>query len=247
MNRIEIDNDHLIERYLDGRLSETESRRFEAYWIENPDLIRDLERGARLKSGLAGLRESGELPSLMRPSWWPGGLRLLALAASVVIVAIGATLWNGSRGTTGAMLAAAPSALPAFDGSVLPRGGVHAILRLRSASAVDAVVPLPTTPQALEFRVLPEFDDGTAPAAAGARDTRPYTVSLAREHGAGRADEPLRASNLFAAADGFVSLFVDSRALPPGRYRLRLVPAGAGAAQAGPGFVIDVRANAPSP
>ena len=66
MNRIEIDNDHLIERYLDGRLSETESRRFEAYWIENPDLIRDLERGARLKSGLAGLRESGELPSLMR-------------------------------------------------------------------------------------------------------------------------------------------------------------------------------------
>ena len=74
MNRIEIDNDHLIERYLDGRLSETESRRFEAYWIENPDLIRDLERGARLKSGLAGLRDRvGALGGSLVVESPPGG------------------------------------------------------------------------------------------------------------------------------------------------------------------------------
>ena len=247
MNRLEIDNDHWVERYLAGRLSETESRRFEAYWIEHPELIRDLERGARLKSGLAGLRESGELPSLMRTSWWPGRFRLLVMAASVAVVAIGAALWNGSRSTAGAMLAATPSALPRFGGSVLPRGTAHSILRLRRASTVDAVVALPGRPQALELRVLPELEAAAAATAEGPRDGRTYTVSLTLEAQAGRAPEPLRTGPLVAAADGFVSMFVDSRALQPGRYRLQLVPDGAGAEAAGPGFLIDVHADATAP
>lgn len=245
MNRTEIDSDHWVERYLAGRLTETESRRFEAYWIEHPDLIRDLERSARLKSGLAGLRDSGELPSLMHASWWPGRFRLLVLAASVAVVTIGAALWNGSRGAAGVMLAATPAALPGFEGAMLPRGSVHAILRLRRASAVDAVVALPAAPQALELRVLPELDAGAAPSVGAARDTRAYTATLTPEDGAAGAPGPWRATDLAAGADGFVSLFVDSRALAPGRYRLRLEPAGADAA--GPGFVIDVRGGAPTP
>jgi hypothetical protein len=245
MNRIEIDSNHWVERYLAGRLTETESRRFEAYWIENPDLIRDLERGARLKAGLAALRESGELRSAMRTSWWPGRLRLLVLAASVAVVAIGAALWNGSRDSAGAMLAATPSALPTFAGARLPRGSVHAIMRLRSAAATDAVVILPDSPQALELRVLPELD--AAGPADGAVDTRGYVASLTRDTGDGGAPRTLRVGNLSAAADGFVSVFVDSRALPPARYRLRLHPAGTGLQAAGPGFLIDVRASGPAP
>jgi hypothetical protein len=247
MNRTEIDSDHWVERYLAGRLSETESRRFEAYWIENPDLIRDLERGARLKSGLAEMRECGELPALMRASWWPGRFRLLVLAASVAVVAIGAALWNGSRGVAGVMLAATPAALPGLDGGLLPRGSAQSILRLRRAASVDAVVALPTTPQALELRVLPELDADAAPALDGARDTRAYTATLATEGDAGGAPGLHRVDNLFAAADGFVSLFVDSRTLAPGRYRLRLEPAGSAAEAAGTGFLIDVRADAPPP
>jgi hypothetical protein len=240
MNRIEIDNGHWVERYLAGRLSETESRRFEAYWIENPELIRDLERGARLKSGLAEMRESGELPSMMRATGWPGRFRLLVLAASVAVVAIGAALWNGSRGPAGPMLASTPAALPRLAGAVLPHGSVHSILRLRRASTVDAVVTLPASPQALQLRVLPELD-----AAAAVDGAQAYTATLSREDDAGGATAPLRVANLGAAADGFVSLFVDSRALPPGRYRLRLEPSGAGTA--GPGFLIDVRTGAPTP
>ena len=61
MNRIEINSDHWVERYLAGRLSDPEARRLEAYWIENPELIDDMERGARLKAGLADLHERREL------------------------------------------------------------------------------------------------------------------------------------------------------------------------------------------
>ena len=64
MNRIDIERDHWVERYLAGRLSDAEQRRFEAYWAENPGLVRDLEASAQLQSGLAMLRERGVAATL---------------------------------------------------------------------------------------------------------------------------------------------------------------------------------------
>jgi hypothetical protein len=245
MNRTQIEHEHWIERYLAGRLSETETRRFEAYWIEHPELIRDIEAGARLKSGLAGLRESGELAALLRPPWWAGRLRLLALAASVAVVAIGAALWNGGRDAAGALLAAAPSALNPFAGAPLARGHVQTIMRLRSAAAVDAVVVLPDSPQALELRVLPDVDVDAPPGAAG-RAPRAYAITLLREDRAAGRDAAARAAPVLADADGFASVYVDSRLLAPGRYLLLIRPAGDAAGPRETRFRIDVRRGEPS-
>lgn len=245
MNRIEIDSGHWVERYLAGGLSEAEARGFEAYWIEHPEILRDLEQGAQMMSGLAGLRANGQLGSLLRTSWWSGRMRLLVLAASLAVLTIGVSLWNGARGDAGALLAAAPASLPGLKGSVLPRGSVHTLMRLRSAASVDAVVTLPESPRALEVRVLPELALD-APLVDGDKvRPQPYALTLVRADAAGADHAVSRAGPLFAAADGFVTVFVDSRTLPPARYRLRLDPVGA--AEAGPGFVIDVRSGTATP
>lgn len=245
MNRIEIDSDHWVERYLAGGLSETEARRFEAYWIEHPEILRDIEQGAQMMSGLAGLRANGQLGSLLRTSWWSGRMRLLVLAASLAVVTIGVSLWNATRSDVGALLASAPTSLPDLKGSVLPRGSVHTIMRLRSAATVDAVVTLPDSPAALELRVLPELAMDAPKADRGNIEPQPFALTLTGEDNAEPAPPVTRAGPLFAAADGFVTVFIDSRTLRPARYRLRLDPVGA--AQDSPGFVIDVRRGTATP
>jgi len=263
MNRAEIERDHWVERYLAGRLSDADARQFEAYWVENPEVMRELEACARLKGGLVGLRGRGELDGLVRPSsWWPGRLRLLVLAACAVFAVVGLATLRGVQGPRAMQVAAAVGALP--DHAALVAGERYTLLRLRSASSVDAVIELPLPPAALELRVLPEMpvEDGAAndtwPGAATARGrevaTR-YLAQLAPDGAAGGAAEPAVLHGLRAGSDGFVALFVDSRTLAPGRYRLRLAPeptaAGASAgmdaaadraalAAAGQGFVIDV-------
>ncbi|MCU0760524.1 MAG: hypothetical protein MUF07_15195 [Steroidobacteraceae bacterium] len=237
MNRAEIERGDWVERYLAGRLSETEVRRFEAYWVENPDLIRDIEAAARLKSGLALLHERGELAGLMRASWWSGRMRLLVLAACAVLVVAGLATWRSAQSPQGVLLAAAANALPGLDGAALPRGAVVTVMRLRSTGPADARLELPPAPRALELRVLPEVvpDGAAAPAATPPRE---YELSLVEVDAAGAELGSAATSRVPADADGFVSVFVDSRTLRAARYRLRLVPLdGAGAT----GFLLDVR------
>jgi hypothetical protein len=245
MNRTEIEQGHWVERYLAGRLSETETRRFEAYWIEHPALISDLEAGSRLKSGLAGLRERGELAGLLRPSWWSGRLRLLALAASVAVVAVGAALWVGGRDTAGALLAATPSALSPFEGSPLARGRVQTIMRLRSATSFDAVITLPDSPQAIELRVLPDVDAAAPSAESSDGARRGYAITLVREDDAPGVGPAPRAEPVLADAEGFASIYVDSRRLAPGRYQLQIQPVGAADGAHDSRFRIDVRRGDP--
>lgn len=258
MNRAEIERDQWVERYLAGRLSDADARQFEAYWIENPEVMRDLEACARLKGGLAGLRACGELDGLVRrSSWWPGRFRLLVLAACAVFAVVGLATWRSMESPRSLQLAAAVGALP--DHAALVAGERYTLLRLRSAASVDAVIPLPTPPAALELRVLPELAAGAVDAgAAGLVDGRAaaasgYVASLAPEPAVPGAPPPATLQGLRAGDDGFVALFVDSRTLAPGRYRLRIAPLGATAspvgaeqiaaalAAAGQGFVIDVR------
>jgi hypothetical protein len=241
MNRVEIEQGHWVERYLAGRLSDSETRRFEAYWTEHPELTRDVENCARLKTGLVELQRSGELGALRRPSWWSGRLRLMALAASVAVVAVGALAWRGT--TTLApdpLLYATVAALPRLPGGgALPVGATLSLMRLRDARAVDAVVDLPAQPSALRLRVLPDVAAGpdAAPGAAGAQPVR-WSARLARIDAHGAPRERYRLEGLVAAPDGFVDLVVDTRALLPGRYQLALL---AGDPAEGGAFTIDVR------
>jgi hypothetical protein len=242
MNRIDIERDHWVERYLAGRLSDAEQRRFEAYWAENPGLVRDLEASAQLQSGLAMLRERGELDGLMRGSWWPGRFRLLVLAASVALCAFGALAWRAAQQLPAAVaLASSAASLPSLQGASLPVGAVSTVMRMRSAGAVDAVVELPESPQALELRVLPDID----PESAASQPSR-FEVTLVEEASGDLPGAGVASARIAAGVDGFLSVFVDSRTLRPARYRLRVDPiAGAAPVPGAPDFVVDVRRPTP--
>jgi hypothetical protein len=226
MNVADADRDVLMARYLAGRLSDDEAERFEAYWAQHPELTRDLEASARLAAGLRELRQRGELTTAVRGAWWARPLALLSIAAGVTAVAAGAVAWLLSARAPEIPLGAAVASLPRYAAGQLPVGETYSLLRLRSAARADAVLELPAEPRAIALRVLPER------ASADGR----YRVELARE---GAADAGL-AADLRAADDGFVDVYVDSRALAPGRYRLAVVPADGVASGV---FLLDVRAG----
>ena len=88
MDRQYIDDHHIIARYLADRLPEPERDAFEAYYLEHPDLLREIEAAARFKSGLAQLRDSGELGALLEATPWYARWRYLAIAAAAILVIV---------------------------------------------------------------------------------------------------------------------------------------------------------------
>jgi hypothetical protein len=206
-------------RYLAGTLSEAERAAYEPEVIENDDTLRELEATARLKVGLARLRESGELDELLRPTGWSRYGTALAAAAAVAVVAVAVMLVRfGGESAARPLLAASMASIVDQRGSVLPVGGTIAVFRKRVAS-YDATIRATPNPQAIELRVLPETT-----IAAGQ-----YRVSLARLNDQGAATPVASIERLRPAADGFVSVFVDSSRLAAGDYQLEVSGEGADA------------------
>lgn len=208
-NRIQ-DDATIASRYLGGQLSDSERRAYEQYIIENPDAVQELEATARMKVGLANLRETGRLEELLRPH--PermGRPAALAVAASIAMVAIGVALWRSASTPDGATLMAATALLTDQSGRPLAPGSSYALLRTR-APDYDALVELPATPQAIELRVRPE-------SAAEA-----YRATLSRIHPDGSVVQIAAVSDLRTESDRFVRLYVDSSRLEPGPYLLVL-------------------------
>lgn len=206
------DDVDIAQRYLAGQLSPPEQEAYEQYFIRNPDAVRELEATARMKVGLASLRDKGQLDSLLQRA--PTTSRrsaLMAIAASVAVIAIVVGLWRDVRVTDGAAIVASATRLLDSSGKPLAVGATYAVMRTR-ATDYDAVVTLPEQPQALELRVLPE---STAPA---------YNATLTHTVPSGAVAQPTTVSELRAGHDGFVRLFVDSSTLKPGSYELALSP-----------------------
>lgn len=211
------DDPGLASRYLAGQLSTAELQAYEQYLLENPDAVRELEATARMKVGLASLRDAGQLEKLLRASptlrsRWPA----LAAAAALIVIAVG--LWRGVDAPRDTILAATQSQLVDRSGKALVRGASYALLRTRSSSllgssAYDAVVELPPTPRAIELRVRPE---ALAPV---------YGVALSRIRPDASVIQVGNVSELEARSDGFVSLYVDSSRLEAGPYLLVITPA----------------------
>lgn len=196
-------------RYLAGQLSEAERTAFETQLKENPEVLREVEATARLKVGLARLREHGELDALLAPEPWTQRWLPLATAAVLVIVVIGVMFARfDSNGSKSPILAATISALVDQQGSVLPVTGTLAVFRKR-AETDDAVIQ-PASAGAVELRVLPET----------AVESRRYRASLARMADDRTLDPIASIDGLQPAEDGFLTMFVDTSRLTPGRYRL---------------------------
>jgi hypothetical protein len=213
----------LANRYLAGTLSEGERDAYEPEVARNEDTLRELEATARLKVGLARLRESGELQELLRPAPWPRYRLAIAAAAAIAVIAVTVMFARfGGESTARPLLAASAISLVDRSGSALPVAATVALYRKRVAT-YDATIEASPTPRAIELRVLPEM-----PVSSGA-----YRVTLARMNGAAPAEPLASIPKLQPATDGFITLFVDASGLDAGTYQLDVFgdePAGSVAA-----------------
>jgi hypothetical protein len=209
MDRHYINEHHLVARYLADRVTDEERSEFEAFYLEHPETVREMEAAARFKVGLMQLRDAGELPGLLksRPRYlqW----QFLAGAAAAIVVVMG-SIYELSRPTEtrSPLIAASIEALGAATSS---RTSVYMILRTRGSS-VDAEIAPSASGQAIELRVLPEF---TA-------DPPRYRVRLSRLLADDSLEPVAEVGGLVSAPDRFVSVFLSGQRLRPGQYQLTI-------------------------
>jgi hypothetical protein len=219
----------VVGRYLAGQLSDSERAEFEQRLESDPAVLRELEATARLKVGLAKLRETGELDALLAPPPWYQRNLTLATAAMLAIVVLGVMLVRlGPGNTHSPLLAASISSLVDQQGSALSVTSTLAVFRKR-VEADDAIIESSPTAAAVELRVLPDTK----------AESGRYEMTLSRIGEDGALAEVASLDNLRPADDGFVTLFVDRSRLEPGRYRLNVLAEGQ-EGEAADSFVIRV-------
>jgi len=203
------DDASLAGRYLGGTLSDTERETYEQHFIENPEAVQELEAAARMKVGLANLRDSGQLVMLekTRSTSWrrPAGM---ALAASIALAVVGVALWRGMSIDSDGLMSASAELIDRA-GQRLVVGESYALLRTRGTD-YDAIVELPAQPAAIELRVRPESQAPT------------YRATLSRIQPDGSILQVAAVNELRMESDRFVRLYVDSTRLEPGPYLLVL-------------------------
>lgn len=221
---LKADDPTIVSRYLGDQLTEAERKAFEARLISDPDALQELEATARLKVGLQRLRDTGELPSLLRSAPPFGKPSLLALAAALGMLVIGVALLRMSAGISNPpVLAAVAAALVDEQGNPLPVTATKAMFARRT-EGYDAVLQQALAPQAVALRLLPPRTQV---------ESQRYRVSLFRVRDEGVTEFVSSTAGLQPTADGFVTVFVDTSRLEAGRYRLEIVgetsivPAGA--------------------
>lgn len=204
----------LIRQYLAGSLSEKESRMVETRMVDDPEFRNEVELTQALRQGMRELHKRGEIAPLLSPRrafWNPSRV---ALAASLATLALGAASF---------LFFSRQDLAPA---GVLTES-LHFVQTRSSGAGPDAAWERPPVPGRLEMR----FDVGLEPAPA-------YQVLIRRlgDEAALSMPDPTAVT----APDGEAVWIVDGRLLSPGDYELRLVPQGAGAAQAARSFTLRV-------
>jgi hypothetical protein len=226
MDRKQIESEHIVARYLADQLSPEEAAEFEAYYVEHPSMVREIERTLRLKEGLATLQDRGQLEALMRAR--RGWAIPLSVAAALAVAVVGGWAWLRAPDT--GPVASSLEELVAESKSPLPLAGKYLLVRVRGGEAA-LEIPFPAQRSALELQMLPSA--GTAGA--------PYRVALERVESEGRADRVGEANALRPGADGLVTAVLDSARLQPGRYAVELAPEQADGTVPADRFIIDLR------
>lgn len=204
MDRQYIDDHHIVARYLADQLPEPQREAFEAYYLEHPEMLLEIEAAARFKVGLAQLRDSGKLAALLKPTPWYTRWRYPAIAAAAII-GIGVALFI--RTSSPPLMA---TDLAALDG-LSTIASSHAVLR-RRGSSFDAEVTLPSASEAIELRVLPEFT---------ATDSH-YRISLARINPDDQREQLAQIEHLSAGDDGMVTIYLNAPRIAPGDYEVAI-------------------------
>ena len=204
-----------VDLYLSKRMSEEETASFEAYMLEHPEVLDDVDIARRLKLGLATLRSKGELPGLLANPTVSTRPRFLAMAASVLLVASLGAWYLVHRGiATSPILGAS---LEAFAAELRPSAGNTELIFVRTRAGELRQLEVPARPSLVMLRFLPGIP-GTDSA---------YQVELLRD---ADSEDPValqRLDQLHVDADGYVSIYFDAHAAGRGLYRMRLSSMGA--------------------
>jgi len=210
----------VIERYLAGQLSDAEADAFEARLESQPELARDVEQIARMKTGFAVLERRGELAKLLARPVAPPKRRAawMAAAAAVFVGATGflALRQTGSPTTPATLLAVSLDALSRHSESPIPLRASVSLARARGMGLDAELESSGAAPGAAVLELATGGEAGTH-----------YSIELLAIDSAGArpvAKLPDAATN----DSGAMHLFVSLQAVKPGRYLLRLTPAGSG-------------------
>ncbi len=188
-----------IDRYLANRLSDAERALVETRIVGDPDFRHEVELTQALRDGLRELQKQGQVAPLLQPRTWMWRRSPIAIAASVLALAIG----------FGALLyfertASKPPAL------------VVASLQFEHTRGAepgpDVTWQRSESPTLLEMR----FDVGLEPASS-------YGVLIERA-GASADTTVFTAASVGIGLDGQLALSINSALLEPGDYRIRLEP-----------------------
>lgn len=205
---------HVIERYLAGQLSDAEADAFERALEAHPELARDVERIARMKTGFEVLERRGELAKLLAQPVAPPKRRVAwVAAAAAVVLALGLLVFRQAEPPGPAtLLAASLDALSSRSESPIPLRASVALARARGMGADAELTSSGKQAGAAELEL----------ATGGAAGT-PYAVELLAIDSAGaRAVSTVTGAK--TDASGAVHVFVSLQALAPGPYLLRLTP-----------------------
>ena len=208
---------HVIERYLAGQLSDAEADAFERTLEAHPELARDVERIARMKTGFAVLERRGELAKLLaQPVTPPNRRPVWVAAAAAVVLTLGFLVFRQADAPAPAtLLAASLDALSSRSDSPIPLRRSVALARARGMGADAELTASVTAPGAAELELSTGAEAGTH-----------YAVELLAVDSTPRVVAKLPDAATDSA--GALRLFVSLHGVPPGNYLLRLTPADAG-------------------
>jgi hypothetical protein len=188
-----------------------ERESFEAYFLEHPELLIELNRTAQFKSGLIDLRDSGALTKLLKATPWWQSPRVIAIAASLVLVVVAGGIWLDWQVTSRPLLATSVAALSSRFQSTMPIASSFDIQRTRSSS-YDATIKIPTNSAAIELRIKPE---------ALAQPAR-YRIALGTISSDGSVKLLTEVTGARLANDGFVAIYLNASQLAPAVYELKI-------------------------
>jgi hypothetical protein len=211
----------MVDRYCAGQLSPEETAEFEAYLLDHPELLDDIEVTRRLKLGLGSLRAKGELPGLVGGKAGMSRNRMVAIAASVIVGA--GIAWYFSR-----TAAVAPPILAAtvdgFRGELHAPDAIAEVMLIRSRSGDRVELEIPPVPRLYKVRIVADTRNA---------DSR-FDIELRRESASGGSPVLVqRAVDVRPESDGMLSVYLDPRAAGAGSYLLRVL--GHGSAQGSTG------------
>ena len=202
MDRQQIRETQVVERYLNGTLSPAEEQAFEEAYLADPQLEQELDLAERLRTAFKDLDAEGSVPRAAprRARWLDvvSSPRYAVAASLVAAVALAST----------AGLYVQNQALRGGDGEAFVNGQTRLLplVSVRGAANPNEIA----VPGRGELTVL-LLDPGFG-------DYEVYSAAVTRSDG----DEVLRREGLTPTYEGLVALGVPGEMLSPGTYEVRL-------------------------